>query len=186
MQALRADDAARCTAPAPEGVEVWKCGQGMLGRVWQMSRHCAWFLSLMLVLPARPCTPCKALANNQAAGYDPLALFPSSLAPDTLSRLPDAFLTQACTAENPMKGGGGGGGGGAGGGAKPGAAPKAGGGSSLGGEHGGGVGDEYGGGDEELEPCGNCGRKMRPDALVKHQKVWTGEGVDRSGQVWEV
>ncbi|GIL72949.1 hypothetical protein Vretimale_4597 [Volvox reticuliferus] len=86
---------------------------------------------------------------------------------------PDALRAhmKACTADKPMArsaaaaaaGGGGAGGGGFGGGR-----------SAAGG--GGGGPSEY---DEldpgELELCANCGRKMRPDALAKHQRMCTAD-----------
>ncbi|KAG2482453.1 hypothetical protein HYH03_018622 [Edaphochlamys debaryana] len=73
---------------------------------------------------------------------------------------------KACTPDRPMgrqqAGAGGGGGAGA---ANAAAAARAGGGG------GGGEYDEYGAG--ELEPCAHCGRKMRPEALVKHNRMCT-------------
>ncbi|GFR40425.1 hypothetical protein Agub_g999 [Astrephomene gubernaculifera] len=70
---------------------------------------------------------------------------------------------KACTPDKPM--------------ARPGAPLAGGGGGAAAGGGGGGGGggpseyDDGSGG--ELEMCANCGRKMRPDALVKHQRMCT-------------
>lgn len=82
-----------------------------------------------------------------------------------------------CTAENPMKGGTGvGGGGGAGAAAAAIAARSAAGG--IGGGAGGGAGgapSEYADEEQVLEECAHCGRKMRAEALAKHNRVCTAD-----------
>uniref|UniRef100_A0A7S3VI84 C2HC/C3H-type domain-containing protein n=1 Tax=Dunaliella tertiolecta TaxID=3047 RepID=A0A7S3VI84_DUNTE len=104
--------------------------------------------------------------------------------PDALSK-----HQKLCTADSPMKGGGGGTSAGAGGGSSSGSggagAPERMMGSSSNSTGNGGPAEHAEGG-EPLEECEHCNRRMRPDALSKHQRICTADkpmkGVARQPQ----
>ena len=116
------------------------------------------------------CTPCYTPARFDTCPLNPTTHWtpplPPPLRPEALGK-----HQKLCTADNPMKTGTG-----AGAGNNLGLAARTGGGGGGVGVGGGGGPSEYADGEqEELEQCINCGRRMRPDALVKHGRLCTAD-----------